>query len=234
MDDVAGVAKHIKSTIPELKQYPGGYPEAISLALIDAVLSIRAQYGSPTTGVRAAVQRFKANYPDGGDDLTVLAGINPTDLAALVKNQKSGGRLKAECIVDAARAFTALDPPVRTASDFRSSEHDPAELKRAYTGVKGLGSQTFAYFGMLLGRQDVKADVWVQRFVEDALGRAPKSEEARSLVNQAAAKLEYNATHLDHSIWAYQRSATPRPEQVETTHEGYTDEGEAPSEGTAE
>ena len=53
------LCEHVKSTVgsPE-GSWPGGYPGHVELALIDAVLSIRARYGnSPDTGVRAGVRR---------------------------------------------------------------------------------------------------------------------------------------------------------------------------------
>lgn len=64
---------------------------------------------------------------------------------------------------------------------------------------------TWEYFGMLLGKPGVKADTWICRFVERAVGRDVSPREAKSLVMAAAGRLNADATHLDHAIWAYER-----------------------------
>lgn len=218
--NVVAVKARVAETLgSELKTWPGGYPNALGLALADAVLSIRAKYGnSPTSGVRAAVARLKSAHPDAANNLSVLATLDPEALAATVDNhQRSGGRLKTQCIVDGARALSDLG--IVTAADYVAAQDE--QRKRAYLSVKGLGPQTYAYLGMLVGVDGVKADVWVQRFVEAAIGRAPSSTEAQDLVVAVANELSVRASQLDHAIWDYQRSAeTDRAEKIEEEAEG--------------
>lgn len=54
------LVRYIGTTVgPDLPVWPGGWPGQIEAALLDAVFSIRARYGSPTTGVRAVVSRWR-------------------------------------------------------------------------------------------------------------------------------------------------------------------------------
>lgn len=218
--NVAAVKARVAETLgSELKTWPGGYPDALGLALTDAVLSIRAKYGnSPTSGVRAAVARLKSAHSDAANNLSVLANLDPEALAAAVDNhQRSGGRLKTQCIVDGAKALSELG--IVTAADYLAAGDE--QRKRAYLSVKGLGPQTYAYLGMLVGVDGVKADVWVQRFVEAAIGRAPSPTEAQDLVVAVAEELAVSASRLDHAIWDYQRAAEPdRAGQIEEDAEG--------------
>jgi len=55
---------------------------------------------------------------------------------------------------------------------------------------------------MLVGNDGVKADTLVSRFVEEAIGRKPSSDEAL-LVTEAAKVLVMPAADLDHTIWRY-------------------------------
>jgi hypothetical protein len=61
----------------------------------------------------------------------------------------------------------------------------------------------WVYLLMLLGHSGVKADTWIVRFVEDALGRRSSPKEAEALINAAAADLAVDATALDHAIWRH-------------------------------
>lgn len=103
-----------------------------------------------------------------------------------------------------------------TARDFLT--RDVAEVRRIYTGVRGLGPETFEYFSMLLGRPGVKADRMIVRFVHDTLGRDVSSAEARSLVTAAHAQLSTEPehefgetlTHFEHRLWRAAREAARR------------------------
>ncbi|UWX97738.1 hypothetical protein N2K95_03375 [Arthrobacter zhaoxinii] len=202
--DISTLVEFVQAELPRdtWKPWPGGWPEQIEAALIDAVLSIAAQYGTPENGVRGAVSRYrKAVGTDRPNDLARLAGSDPEELQAVLNDQKVSGRTKASAIVEAAGNLLALG--VKSAADL--DPHDPAQ-KRAYTCVHGLGPVTWDYFGMLLGKPGVKADRWILRFVNRGLGRELASTEARSLLHKVADRLDATPTELDHAIWAYERS----------------------------
>jgi len=211
--DVDLVVKHVERTIPTpWPEWRGGWPGEIEAALIDAVLSIRAQYGSEGTGVRAAVGRWReAQAPRATlDDVRALAETDADRLASLLDNRQvlSGGVRKPDAVRAAAVALVGAG--VRHARDV-----DPAVSAQgaAYTGVKGLGPVTWEYFLMLLGHPGVKADTWIRRFVAEAIGRAPGAPEAGSLVTAAAATLGVEPTVLDHAIWRHMSEGTD-PETV--------------------
>jgi hypothetical protein len=202
------VVRHVEQTIAKpWPQWRGGWPGEIEAALIDAVLSIRARYGSETTGVRAAVRRWREANPDRPslDDLAALAATESDVLESVLDNRQvlSGGASKPDAIKAAASALTAAG--VRHAVEL-----DPANAahRGAYTGVRGLGPVTWEYLLMLLGHPGVKADTWIRRFVADAIGREPEASEAGSLVKAAATALSVEPTDLDHAIWRHMSETT--------------------------
>ncbi|MGP9724741.1 hypothetical protein ACT3SZ_12085 [Corynebacterium sp. AOP40-9SA-29] len=185
--------------------YRGGYPKEISTSLLDAVFSMRARYNSttPGRGVWGRVQNFRAEYPDVINDLAALISIGSGQIEAIMGSTVTHGRPKAVAAIEAAEAFRTAG--VNTADDFR--ELDPKTAKRLYTGVRGLGPETFEYFAMLLGVPGVKVDVMIMRFVARALAAADLSDvsphAARELVEEAHAVtgLGETLTHFDHALW---------------------------------
>lgn len=135
-DNVALVVEHCREIgVATDEPWPGGWPGQIELALIDAVLSIRAQYGSPTTGVRRCVRNWRRHRDATCDDLSLLASMDGAELASVLDNRQrlGGGPLKAEAIVAAAANLTEAE--VRHASDLASPS--PAH-KRAYGICQGV------------------------------------------------------------------------------------------------
>ncbi|GAA3709966.1 hypothetical protein [Gordonia hankookensis] len=201
MDQVETLDSYITSTLHDsLTTWPGGWPGEIEAALIDAVFSIQARYGGPHSGVRAVVSRWRDYQARPLDDLDVLAQVDPADFVRIVGNSsRASGRLKAAIVVDAARAL--IDADVHHARQFGSTP----DQKTAYLSVKGCGPVTWSYLGMLLGSPDIKADTWILRFVEKAVGHHVTSHEARQWLTAVAAKRDVNATELDHAVWNYAR-----------------------------
>lgn len=206
--------------------WPGGYPDDVELALVDAVFSIRAQYGSKgsngarSTGVRAVVERWREHRGGHANDLRQIADCEPEALVRTLDNgSKTSGRTKASAVQEAASKLVAAG--VTTAADVR--DHTQA-ARRAYVGVHGLNWVTFTYFGMLLGVPGVKADTWINRFVSRALDRDVSAEEANGLVQRAAGRfhtegntqMPQDASTLDHALWSSMRrtSAPAAPGRV--------------------
>lgn len=209
---VERVKAAITESLPQpWAQWPGGWQDEVEAALIDAVLSIRANYGSSTTGVRGAVRRYRTDVGGGPlDDLNRLAACSPDELARVLRNeQKTSGVLKALAIVEAAKALVAVGVT-------KAGHVSPEDHRRAYTGVHGLGGVTWEYFTMLLGHPGIKADTWITRWVSDAVGADGQlsSNDANALLKQAAAELGIgagradcpNLTQLDHAIWKVARA----------------------------
>ncbi|MFB9732371.1 hypothetical protein [Ornithinimicrobium kibberense] len=208
--DVATLQRAIETKLPQpWTEWPGGWPDEVEAALLDAVLSIRARYGSEDTGVRRAIKRYRQGVGGGPlDDLPRLASFDANRLAEALRNdQRTSGRPKAEAIVEAAKNL--VHTGLRSASELEPEKHKPA-----YTRVHGLGWVTWEYFTMLLGRPGAKADTWVVRWVSQQLSRDVSSKEVRSLLGAVAAQLsdgDSNSPHalltrLDHQIWRTARS----------------------------
>jgi len=85
------------------------------------------------------------------------------------------------------------------------------EARKAYLSVKGCGPVTWAYFRMLLGHDDVKADIWVNRFVRERLPHIKTHSEVSDLVVAVAGRLQVDARQLDHAIWRHRRQQPTRP-----------------------
>lgn len=201
--DIQQLVDFIKTELPRdtWTPWPGGWPDQVEAALIDAVLSISAQYGTAENGVRGAVARYRADVgSDRPNNLARLAAKDPEQLQSVLNNQKISGRTKASAIVEAATNLLAAG--VKSADDL--DPRNPAH-KKAYTSVHGLASVTWEYFGMLLGKPGIKADRWIIHFVNRALGQEVSAAEARSLLIGAAERLESTSTELDHAIWAEAR-----------------------------
>lgn len=203
-DDVTKLREHVDRTLGEpATTWPGGWPCEIEAALIDAVFSIRANYGSRArkTGVYGAVSRYRDTRPEGADDLRKLASMAEEELEALTNRGRTGGRSKAGAVIDAANAL--VEAGVVHASDLKSQQ---AVARSAYLSVRGCGPVTWSYLCMLLGIDDVKADTWVMRFVQQAVPHAKTTEEVRRLVSEVAKQMGVRRSDLDHAIWSYQRS----------------------------
>src|SRR3954454_16935137 len=71
--------------------YPGGYPQEVEAALLDSVFSLSAVYGSPETGARAVVKRWRDHVGRPLNSLSTLvrdvekAG-GPEAFKAILKN----------------------------------------------------------------------------------------------------------------------------------------------------
>jgi hypothetical protein len=207
-NDVDRLRNHIRAEISEFHAFPEGWPGSVELALIDTVLSIRARYGvTADSGVRGAIKRYKVESErTSWNDLTALAGVDVEWLQVTLANrQKTGGVPKAEAIVSAAGRLAQAGAIGAKDVDRDSSEQRAAYCgtRAAYCGTRGLGPVTWEYFLMLVGHAGVKADTLMSRFVAEALGRRPDSNEVARLVTETAERLGMPAADLDHTIWRY-------------------------------
>ena len=185
--------------------YGGGWPSAISLALLDAVFSMRAVYRSdrPGVGVHGRLMTFREEHYEATNDLALLHAIGEGEVERIMGKTKSAQRLKSAIAIEAARGF--VESGVRTANDFRS--RDIADTKSIYTSGRGLGWVTFEYFAMHLGVPGVKADTMIVRFVNRALEAEGldhvRARDARALVVAAHEETGRGESlmHFDHALW---------------------------------
>lgn len=193
--------------------WPGGWPEELGTALVEAVYSIQATYNAkdPKRGVAGRLRTFRTDHPEARNDLGVLTTIGEERIREIMGDTKvsRGRKYKSVAVLEAAENLRSLSPAVNAAGDFRKA--DPNEVQRAYTSVNGLGWVTFDYLGMLLGRPGVKSDVMINRFVNEALAAEDlpgvSREQSKALltaVQEQDAPAE-NLTFLDHAIWLHEQ-----------------------------
>lgn len=124
MGNGEAVAAAVTRYIGSQKTWPttGGYEERVDLALINAVLTIQAQFGSQQkdgsfNGIRGAVERYRnANGGIDGGWMKTLASYEEAALIALTNRTKlNGRRAKASAIIEAAGAF--VDRGLETRGD---------------------------------------------------------------------------------------------------------------------
>lgn len=79
-------------------------------------------------------------------------------------------------------------------------------FERDFAGrVKGLGPAVYRWLVMRLGRDTVKPDVHVRRFVRRCLGRDVCDGELVQLVTEAAVQIGWTPRNLDWAIWESER-----------------------------
>lgn len=194
------VVSSLRTLLPtDTTPWPGGYPGQVELAVIDAVLSVRARYGQPHNGVRGQVALWRAHRGGVADDLAMLTvdGLG----RVLTSRQRLSGRSKVEVIADAAGALTRAQ--ITSAGDVLA-ERDRA--RQVYCSVKGLSTVTFDYLCMLIGAETVKPDTWILRYLHQVLERPVDVAEASLLLNAAARELGRSAREVDHQVWLAMRS----------------------------
>ncbi|MGQ7787943.1 hypothetical protein [Nesterenkonia sp. K-15-9-6] len=212
---IGAVAQAVRD-IPEehFVEFPGGYPDEISTALIDAVYSARQRYYSETPGVGVynRVQKFREAFPDVRNNLQQLVGMEESQIRSILgDNVVADGRQTRKSVVVQRAAGNMLELGVQYAGDLEDA--DSELVKKAYTSVRGLGWITFEYFLMLLGQPGIKADVMITRFVNAALTERGMSQvdskQARQILETVHAQdgvaRGLGLTDFDHTIWRWQR-----------------------------
>lgn len=206
VSDGDAVVRRVKATGVEAHVVTDyGWPAEIELALLDAVMSIRARYGTSTSGVLGRVLRYRSSTDRQPlDDLNSFASQDPDALRRLLGSQKSASRFKSDICIDVASRL--IEAGVSKSSDLQVA--DPKQ-RQAWTGTRGLGGVTWEYFTMLLGHPGVKADTIITRFVAAALDLPQVSAgRAHAAVSEAAIQLQVQPRDLDHAIW---RAQSGRP-----------------------
>lgn len=101
--------------------------------------------------------------------------------------------------------FETLPVPVTTQDQLRTWAYQ-TEFKDFKGKVKGMGYAIFKWLVMRQGVETIKPDVWVHRFVKEAIGRSVTDEVAVAMLEQIAKQIDRKAYELDWQIWEYQRS----------------------------
>ncbi|MFC0448233.1 hypothetical protein [Rhodococcus jostii] len=206
---VRALLDHVEAELPRdsWPHWTEGWPQEIEAGLLDAAFTARATYGTPTSGVRAVITRWRDHRTAPLDDLTALAAHadEPESLLEILDNrQRVPGNYttKAEAVASAARALTGLG--CTTSADLR----DDDAQRSAVVGVPGFGVATWDCFVMQLGIHTAGSRELLCDFVSEALElESPASAtQAEDLVAAAAARLEITSAAFTHAVWRYQRA----------------------------
>jgi hypothetical protein len=223
--DVGLVVARITSdvaTVPEDFVAPPGYAH-LSLALVDAVYSIRSRYPAvkrvvaaygevSATGCLPLTARSEPGFREQGLDCLLeqagtLRGEALADRLFGGSRSRTAGRLKADVCVEVAARLQAES--VTRIPDLHERADD-ADVRHAWTGVHGLGWVTWQYFCSLAGIDHLKPDVMLMRFVAQALGRDVSAAETDALLSCSFEELlpsypGLTKRILDHTIWHFER-----------------------------
>ena len=148
-----------------------GWPRDAEAAILDATFSARAAYGTPTTGVRAVITRWRHHRQsvEPLDNLAALAAFaeRGDELAVILGNrQRVPGNYstKAEAAARGAAALVALG--CTGCADIRDTDAHRA----AIMSVPGLGARTFDMLLFLSGTLTPDSVELLTRFAAEAVG----------------------------------------------------------------
>jgi hypothetical protein len=210
------------ATSPDRIVSSPGYAH-LSLAVIDAVYSIRSRYSAVQNVVAAycsetgttcdpLTARSDAGFHEHGLDQLLhaagsLSGTHLADLLFAGSRSRSAGILKADLCVEVAHRLQAVSV---TQVDHLRQRADDAEVRHAWTGVRGLGWVTWQYFCSLVGIDQMRPDIMLMRFAADTLLRNVGPAEADALLCAAFDQLRASwptltKRALDHTVRRFQR-----------------------------
>lgn len=193
-------------------RWPGGWPDDIESAMVDAVYSARAVY---RTSAGKGIQPLVVDWRDGRNRKTfslrsLIAEIDEAggseawaekfgnaQHAPGRRPSETGGSSKAATIREAAKLLVA---ELEVDEARHITDDNAGAVKTTMRTVKGIGPATVNYFLMLLGKPGVKPDRMIHRF----LGGGHTNAQIESVISAVAERMGVAAHALDHAIWAYE------------------------------
>lgn len=184
----------------------------LSLCLLETVFSLRAKEESTKKVRRRYADTYlngtQANVKDTLSDFVTRienAGGALDFAENILKNrQKLNGSLKADICCQLANQLLSFG--IETTEDFKQS-FEKKQIDKALLSVHGFGQQGLNYLHMAIGEEDyVKADVYINKCIKQALGTTLNNEETQQLFKDTVEILkqinpELTARKLDLIIW---------------------------------
>jgi hypothetical protein len=220
-EDAKKLADFCRQTLGEPADWKGqvGYPESLALCVIDSIWSLAANYDSHVVRVLDRYRELRRdsgadpNKDSAGDLLKTIEELGGAEAFAdrLKNHQRTStrnGALKAEAIERAAAIL--VDRGIETPQHLLAAVASGDGLQGAWQTIPGQRSSLtgWRYLLLLAGKQEVKPDRMVRRFVADAIDRAVNANEAHALLSAAATLLGMQPRELDHQVWRYQSGRT--------------------------
>ena len=174
--------------------YQGGWPDSISLALLDAIYSLHPTYEPqhPERGITSRVFKFAQEHPETEDSLSSLAELGEAAVREMMGYGKTGVNLRSDAVVEVARSMLSLTPPIVRASEFTGERL--SDVRQVFAGVDGLGKVAFTYFATNLGVPGAQVDAKLTRFV----ARYAFGDQTLRLSSHRVVALVTNAYRRDH------------------------------------
>ena len=207
-----------------------GYYSSLALCAFDVVFSIRARFESVVSPLIDRLCRM-VEIPRQLENPYVLPSLeqqikvsdfvqrlhceSPEELANRLNNHQrtsaTSGILKTEAFLLYLEVFSILS--VETYQDAFTDGHPRRWLEEMLRTIPGQ-NVSVDYFFMLAGNEnDVKVDVWIRRFVKEAVGRDDLTPlQIKELFRDATEYYRNNGypdmtvRHLDHIIWNWQKA----------------------------
>ncbi|MDH6678502.1 hypothetical protein M2284_002705 [Rhodococcus sp. LBL1] len=215
--EVRALASFIDDVLPhDRSHWPPGWPGETEAALLDAVFSARATYGTPTSGVRRVIGNWRAHRDAELDDLSALAAFadSPDRLAEILGNrQRVPGNYTTKAEAAARTAAVLIEAGIRDSSRIG----DGRAAWEAIAAIPGLGATTWETFMLRLGLIGPTALDAVHQFVADALGAdesSPTEAEALDLLAATADSASIDPAALLGAIWRYHRARDRAPKSL--------------------
>ncbi|MFC9514548.1 hypothetical protein ACFTSD_02335 [Nocardiaceae bacterium NPDC056970] len=213
---IRALVEHIDTALPhDRSHWPSGWPHEAEAALLDAIFSARATYGTPASGVRRVVANWRTHRAGELDDLTALAAFAdvPDHLAEILDNrQRVPGNYTTKAEAAALAAVTLTDAGITGSGRIG----DGRSAWEAVTSVPGLGGNTWETFVLQLGLVGPAALDAIRGFVAEALGPGESvvtEADALELLAAAAEAEDIPAAALLNAVWRYGRgrASTSKP-----------------------
>ncbi|MDI9917447.1 hypothetical protein [Rhodococcus sp. IEGM 1379] len=187
-----------------------GWQQEAEAAILDAIFSARAAYGTPSTGVRAVIAKWR-DYRQSSeplDDLAALAAFadRGDELAIILGNRQ---RVPGNYSTKAEAAALAAAALIATGCTGSHDISDTDAHRDAVISVPGLGARTFELLLFLSGTLTAGSADLLTRFAAEAVGNEEplSTVDATAILTAAAQELGVSIATLTHAAWRYQRTA---------------------------
>ncbi|QKT12320.1 hypothetical protein [Rhodococcus sp. W8901] len=209
---VDALVEHIAATLPsERSQWPPAWPEEAEAALLDAVFSARATYGTPRTGVRRVIENWRCHRGTRLDDISALADFadTPDRLAEILGNRQ---RVPGNYTTKAEATALAAAGLVHAGIDTSRKLSDGRGAWSVITAIPGLGTTTWETFVLRLGLIGPRTLEALCMFVTEATGSAQPVTESHALelLAGAAETADLDPAALLNAVWRHQRARAGR------------------------
>ncbi|MFF9456437.1 HhH-GDP family DNA glycosylase [Streptomyces flaveolus] len=191
-DDVAKLAKHVRSTLGEGPFLRAGGWHHMGAVICDAVLQQARHY---RRWVRPRVEELQAAWPDARTVTGFRAHAAEGRLGAVLRTTN---RRKLAAIVAITDLLAASG--VDTRDELRAWLTEDTS-RSALLAVHGVGPKTVDYLSSLVGGAHVAVDVHLRSFARQAGVGATTYHELRRIYEETADRLGQDRGGLEHAVW---------------------------------